>query len=124
MILSFKESVNAIDTAKKALGEHDEFWLGNPGKVESEFYTLGLLSVQERFMAVDIALREVTAADRRGPSRPGDRASHPPFRGEKMYAFKWMSQEFGKEMHFKFGLPTDSMGVTRLAVYSFHESDG
>ena len=124
------DSSSAIDAAKEALDHYGRFWLGNV-KVESEFYDLGLLSAEERYMAVDIALQEISSACRMGPQPPGDVSSHPPFRGQHLYAFCWNSQEFKREMYFKFALVVSASGETRVAVsggpavlalYSFHEA--
>jgi hypothetical protein len=121
MILLVEESRVALGSARAALDHYGgRFWLGNPTKVEGEFYELGLLEESERFMALDIALKEITVDDRCGPNPPDDYSSHGPFRGCKLYAFKWQSSHFEKPIYFKFGLPVDC-GKPRLAVYSFHE---
>lgn len=121
MILSFQRSEEALSAAKQALSDYDRFWFGNL-KVESEFYDIGIVTETERYMAVDIALQEITASDRSGPEPPGN-VSHPafPFPNQPLYAFCWKSKEFGKLMYFKFAIVAGS-GKSRLAVYSFHES--
>jgi hypothetical protein len=122
MIPSLKRgSQAAIEAAKEALERYSRFWLGNPGKVESELYELGLLSDGERYMAIDIALQEISPACRLGPEPPHDLSSHPPFYRQSLYAFRWDSGHFGKMMYLKFALVSGS-GGTRLALYSFHES--
>src|ERR1035438_7330581 len=75
MILSVQSSEEAIAAAKRALDHHKQFWFGSV-KVESEFYDLGIMTKEERLMAVDIALLEITAQDRLGPEPPGN-VSHP-----------------------------------------------
>ena len=122
MISSERGSQEALACARKALEEHDRFWLGNVPKMEAEFYELGLLTEEERYMAIDIALIEIVPGDRKGPVAPHDRASHGPFFGEKLYAFKWQSQQLKKLMYLKFALPSDPP-PEKLAVYSFHETD-
>jgi hypothetical protein len=121
MILSGQSSEEAIAAAKRALDNHKQFWFGSV-KVESEFYDLGIMTKEERLMAVDIALLEITARDRLGPEPPGN-VSHPssPFPTQPLYAFCWQSQEYGKLMYFKFGVG-GSRRRPQLAVYSFHES--
>jgi len=52
MIPFNQESADAIARAKCALDNHGRFWLGNPGKVEAEFYELGLLTEGERYVAL------------------------------------------------------------------------
>jgi hypothetical protein len=111
----------AIEDAKKALEQYKRFWLGNPEKVEVELYGLGLLTEGERYMAMDIALQEISPACRLGPEPPNDVSSHPPFYNQSLYAFCWDSAHFSKTMYFKFALISGS-GATRLAVYSFHAS--
>ncbi|MGD0871172.1 MAG: hypothetical protein ABSB88_16580 [Bryobacteraceae bacterium] len=114
------DSLSAIAAAKKAIEEYGRFWLGNE-KVEAEFYYLDILTERERLMAVDIALQEILPACRLGPQPPDDVSSHPPFKGRHLYAFCWHSEEFKKDLYFKFALVSGS-GSTRLAVYSFHEA--
>ena len=122
MILSNKESVAALTAAKQALEDYrGKFWLGNLPKVEREFHELDLLDESERFMAIDIALQEITATDRCGPEPPHDVSDHPPFRNLQLYAFCWNSAEFKKRMYMKFALASDCT-KTKLVVYSFHES--
>jgi len=122
MIPSGKNSKDALDHARVALDEYERFWLGNIAKVEAELYQLGLLSEDERYIAIDIALQEIGPADRLGPQPPGDIANHPPFHGEHLYAFCWASSHFGKQMYLKFALITGS-GPVKLALYSFHEEN-
>jgi hypothetical protein len=122
MIPSATESEKALASARKALDEHERFWLGNPGKVEAELYALDLLTESERFVAVDFALQEISGADRKGPAPPNHLSSHSPFRGLQLFAFKWQSKHFGKLMYLKFALVSDS-GPTKLALFSLHESD-
>jgi len=122
MIPSSQGSKAAIALAKKALECHRRFWFGNL-KVESEFYDLGILTKEERYMAVDIALMEIAAGDRLGPEPP-DNVSYPssPFPNQPLYAFCWNSREHGKLMYFKFGVAVGP-GKPQLVVYSFHESN-
>jgi hypothetical protein len=68
MISSERDSKEALACARKALEEHDRFWLGNVSKMEAEFYELGLLTEEERYMAIDIALIEIVSGNRKGPS--------------------------------------------------------
>jgi hypothetical protein len=125
MIPSEQESAEALLRARQALEDHQRFWLGNVGKVELEFFELDLLEDSERFMAVDIALGEITPKDRDGPPPPDNVTSHPPFCGFPMYAFCWSSPQFSRRMYFKFALIPGSgktqMGKTKLAIYAFHE---
>jgi hypothetical protein len=121
MIPCDQESVDALDKARKALDDHGRFWFGNETKVEAEFYVLDLLTPEERYIAVDMALTEVTCKDREGPDSPNDRSAHGPFKGLKLFAFRWKSLEHGKIMYIKFGLPCDPLPV-KLALYSFHEA--
>jgi hypothetical protein len=125
MIPSIQELADAIRQAQRALEDHQRFWLGNQGKVELEFYELDLLESNERFMAVDMALSEITPADYEGPGPPNDLVSHPPFAGCRMFAFCWQSAYLKRSMYFKFAV-TPGYGKTqiskpKLAVYSFHE---
>jgi hypothetical protein len=113
------DSRSAIRLAKAALAECGRFWLGN-AKIESEFYDLDLLTPEERYMAIDVALQEISPACRRGPQPPKDIAKGV-FQGNCLYAFCWHSQEFKREIYFKFALSKDA-GRTHLVVYSFHES--
>jgi hypothetical protein len=120
MILSPQGSAEAIAAAKRSLENYGRFWFGNL-KVESDFYDLGLVTEQERYMAVDIALQEIGPHDRSGPEPPNNVSSGPPFHKRYLYAFCWKSKEFAKLMYFKFAVIPGS-GKSRLAVYSFHES--
>ncbi|SPF52022.1 hypothetical protein SBA4_4800015 [Candidatus Sulfopaludibacter sp. SbA4] len=113
------DSKSAIRAAKDSLEKYGRFWLGNE-KIESEFYDLDLLTREERYMAIDVALQEVSPACRLGPQPPKVIAKGV-FQGNYLYAFRWHSQEFKREMYFKFALSSDA-GGTHLAVYSFHES--
>jgi len=113
------DSWTAIKAAQSALQKFGRFLAGNV-KLEAEFYALGLLSAEERYMAVDIALQEITAACRLGPQPPNDRSCGL-YRGKPLYAFCWQSQEFKKEIYFKFAFASASDG-NHLIVYSFHES--
>lgn len=65
------DSSAAIRLARGALAERDRFLFGNE-KLESEFYALDLLSAEERYMAIDVALQEISPACRRGPQPPND----------------------------------------------------
>jgi hypothetical protein len=120
MIPSSQSSAKAVESARRALDEHGRFWLGNVAKVENEFYTLGLITKEERYASVDIALQEICPGDRLGPQPPDDTSSHPPFRGLRLYAFCWASAHFAKRMYVKFAL-IDGSGPTKLVLYSFHE---
>ena len=61
------DSRSAIEAAKCALKQHKgRFCFGNE-KAESGFYELGLLTTEERQMAVDIALDEIAPDCRLGP---------------------------------------------------------
>ena len=119
MIPSIRESIEAIAAAKKALENYKRFFFGN-NKLESELFDLGLLTAGERYMAIDIALQEITPANRRGPNPPNDTSSHGPFFGERLFAFRWASANFAKTLYFKFAIACGS-GNPRLVVYSFHE---
>jgi len=119
MIPSEQESEEALKLAITALNRDDRFWFGNQ-KIEEEFYELGLLTDGERCMVLDIALHEITPSDRKGPNPPGDVASHFPFTGRKLFAFKWLSKHFGMLMYLKFAL-IDDAGPVKLALYSLHE---
>jgi hypothetical protein len=121
MIPLVQEYACAIAAAKAALeASGGRFWLGNPGKVEGEFFDLGLLAEGERRIAVDIALCEITAHDRKGPEPPDDYSSHPPYKGIRLFAFKWRSNHFMKVMYFKFGF-IEEPKPKKLAIYSIHE---
>jgi hypothetical protein len=119
MILSYQESADAIVAAKAALENYSRFFFGN-NKLEQELYDLGLLNAVERYMAIDIALQEITPATRRGPNPPNDESSRGPFRGNRLFAFRWNSCNFSRLMYFKFAISSDS-GRPRLVVFSFHE---
>jgi hypothetical protein len=125
MIPSNQELAEVIRSAQCALDHHRDFWLGNAGKVELEFYELDLLERDERFMALDIALSEITPNDYDGPNPPGDISSHPPFQGCRMFAFCWNSAHFARRLYFKFALTSPSgktqMAKPKLVIYSFHE---
>ena len=110
------DSAKAIGCARQALGKDQKFVFGNV-KLESEFFGLALLSEQERYMAVDLALQEITPLCRLGPQPPGNLSS----RGQHLYAFYWPSVEFKRNMYFKFELRSDAKG-THLILHSFHES--
>jgi hypothetical protein len=116
MIPSIKlDSASAIKTARAALEENRRFLLGNE-KVETEFYDQDLLTREDRYMAVEVALQEISPICRLGPQPPNDISY-----GKQLYAFCWESAEFNKRMYFKFALSCDA-GRTHLYVYSFHES--
>lgn len=121
MILSIQlDSRSAIEAAKCALKRHKgRFCFGNE-KAESGFYELGLLTAQERQMAVDFALGEIGPECRLGPQPPNDRSAGL-YRGKQLYAFCWHSAEFKKQIYFKFAFASASDG-DHLIVYSFHES--
>jgi hypothetical protein len=119
MIPSDQELAEAIRSAKGALENHKRFFFGN-AKLEGELYDLGLITSGERYMAVEVALHEITPADRRGPNPPNDVTSYGPYRDEHLLAFRWRSVEFKKVMYFKFAVVRGS-GRPRLVVYSFHE---
>jgi len=121
MIPSGLGSADAICAARKALDEYGRFWLGNPGKVEGELVALDLFDESERFMAMDIALTEITPTDRLGPNPPNDFSTHLPFVQQRLYAFCWNSRHFARQMYIKFAVVGDTR-VPRLVVYSFHES--
>ena len=113
------DSWTAIKAAQNALRKFARFVAGN-AKLEAEFYALGFLSAEERYMAVDIALQEITPACRLGPQPPNDRSCGL-YRSKPLYAFCWRSPEFNKEIYFKFAFASASDG-DHLIVYSFHES--
>jgi hypothetical protein len=119
MIPSDQESADAITAAKEALENYGRFFFGNT-KLEQELYDLNLLSVAERYMAIDIALQEITPATRRGPNPPNHESSHGSFRGNRLFAFRWNSCNFSTLMYFKFAIHRGS-GKARLVVFSFHE---
>lgn len=73
-------------------------------------------------MGIDIALQEITYADRCGPPHPNDISSHPPFWGQHLYAFKWASAHFQRKMYMKFALVEGMHGKEAIAIYSFHEA--
>jgi hypothetical protein len=112
------ESASVLAAARRALSERRGFRYGNL-KLENEFYELGLLTRDERFAAVDIALDQVRPEDRCGPDPPGN-ISFPPYGGRRLYAFKWHSDEYGSMMYLKFCL-TGTTGVELLVLYSLHK---
>lgn len=121
MIPSVQGSREAIAAARVSLDDHGgRFWFGNPGKVEREFYELGLLTEEERYVAIDMALQELCADHRLGPQPPDDISSHRPFPGERLFAFSWHSGYMGKQMYIKFAL-LEGSGPCKMALYSFHE---
>jgi hypothetical protein len=65
------DSASAIVAAREALEKNGKFLLGN-AKIENEFYNLDLFTREERFMAIDIALQEISPECRLGPQPPGD----------------------------------------------------
>jgi hypothetical protein len=109
------DSSSAIKLAKESLRKNSKFLFGN-SKIEAEFYSLDLFTREERLMAIDIALQEISPACRLGPQAPGNMSGV-----KHLYAFYWASAEFKKNMYFKFALSTDA-GRTHLYVYSLHES--
>jgi len=121
MIPSEQESEEVLVRARAALAAWG-FWRGSIAKVEAEFYMLDLTRHVERLMALTAVLFEIGPEHRRGPNPPNDSASHPPFAGVRLYAFRWNSAFFGKLMYLKFALPTDEQGNERFAIYSLHES--
>jgi hypothetical protein len=86
-------------------------------KLEAEFMELGLLTVAERYGAVDTALAELSSKDRLGPQPPNN-ISVPPYAGRVLYAFTWKSGDFGA-VYFKFCL-AGTTGVEHLVLHSFH----
>ena len=121
MIPSDQESADAIRSAKDALENHRRFFLGN-SKLDNELYCLGLLTAEERYMAVDIALQEITPANRRGPNPPNDITSYGLLKGQRLCAFRWQSAEFKRVMYFKFAVVGGKSGKPQLVVYSLHEN--
>lgn len=109
-------SEDAISAAQTALHEKDDFLFGNT-KLEAEFMELNLLTVAERYAAVDCALSEIRPKDRQGPQPPNN-VSSPPYAGEVMYAFNWKSSEYGS-VYFKFCL-TGASRLEHLVLHSFH----
>src|SRR5579862_9323980 len=116
MIPSSKSSSYVLAAARQALDKHGRFWLGNVTKVESEFYELGILTEEERYASIDIALMEIGPKDRMGPRSPNDISVHPPFTGAPLYAFCWASAHFAKRMYIKFALISGS-GPSQLVIY-------
>jgi hypothetical protein len=112
-------SSGALAAARRALeASNGKFRFGN-SKLENEFYGLGLLTPQERFVSVDIALSQVGPEHRCGPDPPGNISFHP-YPGRTLYAFKWYSPEFGSFMYMKFCIAgTGKMEL--LVLYSFHK---
>lgn len=86
-------SQDAISAARAALRKNDDFRYGST-KLEAEFMELGLLTVADRYAAVDSALAEIGPKDRIGPQSPNN-ISVPPYSGEMLYAFNWKSSDFG-----------------------------
>src|SRR5271167_3307349 len=113
------ESEIMLTAARRALDERENFEYGNL-KLEEEFYELGLLTKQQRFIAVDCALHEIKPEGRCGPDPPGNISFHP-YRGRTLYAFRWKSLDFNKMMYIKFCLAGTS-GSDLLVLYSFHEA--
>jgi hypothetical protein len=109
-------SQDAIAAARAALQEKDDFLFGNT-KLEAEFMELGLLTVAERYAAVDCALSEIGPKDRLGPQAPNN-ISLPPYAGEVLYAFNWKSSDLGS-IYFKFCLAGASR-LELLVLHSFH----
>ena len=112
------ESEKMLAAARKALDDKEDFRYGNL-KLEDEFYQLGLLTKQQRFIAVDCALCEIKPEDRCGPNTPGN-ISFPPYPGKTLFAFRWRSSDFKKIMYIKFCL-SGTAGLELLVLYSFHE---
>ncbi len=108
--------------ARRTLRAPTDFAFGNPLKCESEFCALQLFTAKERFDALQKALDEISARDRKGPNPPNNVASHPPHKGVRLYAFRWESKSFGCEMYLKFGL-TPRNNPTKLVLYSLHQTD-
>jgi len=82
---------------------------------------MNLLTKNERLMAFDIALDEITKSDRSGPSPPNDYPTHPPYKKVRMFAFAWHSAEFKRQMYMKFGI-LDNPAPEKLIIFSFHPS--
>lgn len=113
------ESAAILAAARRAISERGSFRFGNPAKLENEFYELGLLTRDERFAAVDIALDQIKPGGRCGPDPPGN-ISFRPYAGRPLYAFKWYSDVYGSMMYLKFCL-TGTTGSELLVLYSFHK---
>jgi hypothetical protein len=111
------DSQAALAAARRALDEKRDFRYGN-AKLENEFYELGLLTPEERFAAVDIALGQIKPEDRCGPDPPGNVSFT--YGGRPLFAFKWKSRDFGEVMYIKFCL-SGTTGVELLVLYSFHK---
>lgn len=112
-----------LAAARSILEQQWDFYSGSvpndqATKLDADFYELALYKHEERLMALDMALSEITAADQCGPSPPNDVSSHPPHPGLPLYAFAWQSKEFGRKMYLKFAITTK--GTPRLVLYSFH----
>jgi hypothetical protein len=75
------DSSSAIKAAREALEKNGKFLMGNT-KIEDEFYNLDLFTREERLMAIDIALQEISPDCRLGPQPPGDISG-----GKHLYAF-------------------------------------
>jgi hypothetical protein len=112
-------SERALVAARKALDENENFEYGN-AKLGDEFYELGLLTKQERFVAVDSAFSQIKPEERCGPNPPGNISFHP-YSGRTLFAFKWNCADFNAVMYLKFCL-TGTTGENILVLYSFHKS--
>lgn len=122
MIPSDQESEEVLKRARAALAAGDGFLRGNVAKIDAEFFVLDLNRHVDRVAALNAALAEIKPSDRRGPQPPNDLASHSPFLGARLYAYRWDSSHFEKRMYIKFALPVMVDGRERLALYSLHES--
>jgi hypothetical protein len=112
------ESVAILAAARRAIGKQSSFRFGNL-KLENDFYELDLLTREERFAAVDIALDQIKPEGRCGPDPPGN-ISFRPYAGRPLYAFKWYSDVYGSMMYLKFCL-AGTTGSELLVLYSFHK---
>ena len=126
MIPSLSESTTALQQARQALDHHREFWYGNAGKLEVEFYELDLFATTERVDAVDIALGEIGPSDRQGPPPPDNMIASGVNQGRKLFAFCWQSQHFKTRMYLKFaivsGIGRGAVAKPRLLLFSLHET--
>jgi hypothetical protein len=113
------ESESVLVSARHALDEYRDFRYGNT-KLESKFYELGLLTKNQRVAAVDIALAEIKPSHRCGPNPPGN-ISKGGYPGRPLYAFRWLSKEYGRMMYLKFCL-SGITGVELLVLHSFHQN--
>jgi hypothetical protein len=113
------EAQEALAWARDSLGERRDFEYGNT-KVESELYTLGLLTKPEQVAALLSALAQIKPRHRLGPSPP-DNISTGRYGGNLMYAFKWYSRAHGLT-YLKFCLGATMEGVKLLVLYSFHRN--